>query len=265
MSDKDRNFDDLAQRFSDKVYGGLKGQIRLAVIERDLQALAKLQQAEQPLRILDVGGGLGQISLLLAQAGHQVVFNDVSQVMLNEAKSRAEQAGVADQFTWIVGAYQQLSVAELGQFDVVLNHAVLEWVETPQRLIQQLADFCLDDGYLSLCFYNPAAKIYRNLIGGNFKLLNQAQAYQSNPGSLTPNNPCSVEQVQAWLAESGFDIETMHVSGLRVFHDYVVNKRGGHQHPEQVLAMEMQYAQHPQFKWLGRYLHCLVSKTPQAR
>ena len=32
----DRNFDDLAPRFQRKVYGGIKGQIRLAVLEKDL-------------------------------------------------------------------------------------------------------------------------------------------------------------------------------------------------------------------------------------
>jgi len=34
----DRNFDDLAQKFARKVYGELKGDIRLAVIWRDLLA-----------------------------------------------------------------------------------------------------------------------------------------------------------------------------------------------------------------------------------
>ena len=37
MSQHDRNFDDLAERFAKKVYGGLKGDIRLAIIWRDLQ------------------------------------------------------------------------------------------------------------------------------------------------------------------------------------------------------------------------------------
>ena len=32
----DRNFDDLAERFSRKIYGGLKGNIRLAVLTADL-------------------------------------------------------------------------------------------------------------------------------------------------------------------------------------------------------------------------------------
>jgi S-adenosylmethionine-dependent methyltransferase len=39
----DRNFDDLTEKFKRKVYGGLKGEIRLAVIWRDLNQLMALK------------------------------------------------------------------------------------------------------------------------------------------------------------------------------------------------------------------------------
>ena len=112
-------------------------------------------------------------------------------------------------------------------------------------------------GFLSLCFYNPAAKIYRNLIRGNFDWLENQDNYRSNTGSLTPNNPCELAQVRSWLHDQDFNIFSE--SGIRVFHDYVVEQRGGHGSPEAVLAMELAYSDKEPFKWLGRYLHILSS------
>ena len=52
----DRHFDQLATRFAEKIYGGAKGAIRLAVLQADLaEALP-----DRPLRVLDIGGGLGE-------------------------------------------------------------------------------------------------------------------------------------------------------------------------------------------------------------
>jgi S-adenosylmethionine-dependent methyltransferase len=258
---KDRNFDDLAERFSRKIYGGLKGDIRLAVLAADLTPvitqLAHKRQA--PLRILDVGGGLGQLSIEFARQGHQVMVNDVSSVMLGLARKNARDAGVEDSMTWHCGPYQQLSTEWAGQcFDVVLCHALLEWLQDPELLIPALAPLVSPEGCLSLCFYNPASVIYRNLIRGNFNWVKQSHTYTADQGSLTPNNPCSIEQVRAWLAQSGFKIRQE--SGLRVFSDYVQEKRGGNLEPEQVLAMELAYSGQEPYKWMGRYLHVLASK-----
>jgi S-adenosylmethionine-dependent methyltransferase len=139
----------------------------------------------------------------------------------------------------------------------VLCHALLEWLQDPELLIPALDPLVAAEGCLSLCFYNPASVIYRNLIRGNFNWVRQSHTYTADQGSLTPNNPCSIEQVRAWLAQSGFKIRQE--SGLRVFSDYVQEKRGGNLEPEQVLAMELAYYGQEPYKWMGRYLHVLAS------
>ena len=55
----DKNFDDLAQHFQRKIYDGPKGQIRIAVLLRDLEENGVL--AQDPVAVLDVGGGLAYI------------------------------------------------------------------------------------------------------------------------------------------------------------------------------------------------------------
>ena len=89
----DRNFDDLAERFQRKIYAGLKGEIRLAVLWRDLDQLV-LTSAASPLRILDIGAGFSQIAIRLAKLGHQVVVNDLSEKMLEMARERAQPSAI---------------------------------------------------------------------------------------------------------------------------------------------------------------------------
>lgn len=96
----DRNFDDLTEKFSRKVYGGLKGDVRLAVIWRDLLSVMPAINSSQPIRVLDVGGGLGQMSVRLAELGHHVTYNDVSLNMSAVAKQSANKAGV--EFNYLV-------------------------------------------------------------------------------------------------------------------------------------------------------------------
>ncbi|EVT87941.1 hypothetical protein Z046_27125 [Pseudomonas aeruginosa VRFPA09] len=74
----DRHFDELATRFAEKIYGGAKGAIRLAVLQADLaEALP-----ERPLRVLDIGAGLGHMSLWLAARVQ------VSAFLRNELRTR---------------------------------------------------------------------------------------------------------------------------------------------------------------------------------
>ena len=54
----DRHFDQLATRFAEKIYGGAKGAIRLAVLQADLAETLP----DRPLRVLDIGAGLGHMS-----------------------------------------------------------------------------------------------------------------------------------------------------------------------------------------------------------
>ena len=135
---RDRNFDDLSEKFSRKVYGGLKGDIRLAVIWRDLLAVLPLLESQAPLRILDIGGGLGQLTVALAKLGHQVVYCDLSEQMLEAAQKLAVEAAVLDKIIWHQQPYQALEGEDLGQFDLVMCHAVMEWLAEPEALIERL-------------------------------------------------------------------------------------------------------------------------------
>lgn len=259
----DRSFDAIADHFEKKVYGGLKGEIRLAVLRRDIfEYSAQMSEAlGRPLRILDVGAGLAQIAIELAAQGHSVVINDISENMLEKAKANAEQIDQELDITWYVCPYQALAkklVKEVDKFDLIMSHALLEWLAEPAAVMDFFDQYLTDDGALSLCFYNPASFDYRNLIMGNFNLLDNTDYRADNKKSLTPNHPVAKEEVESWL--KAHDYQTVRSSGLRVFHDYAPLKRGGHNDPDAVIRMELRYSQLEPYKWLGRYLHILAKR-----
>ena len=262
MMNQDRNFDDISAHFEKKIYGGLKGQIRLAVLRHDIFGWVKSWQQthNRPLRVLDVGAGLAQISIELAKDGHDVTINDISANMLEIAKQNAGEA--AQNITWHTCPYQQLDDKLTGKYDLILCHAVLEWLAEPKLIMDFFDRWLVDDraekGVLSLCFYNPASFVYRNLVMGNFNLLHNKD-FKADNGSLTPNHPVAKDEVLAWINDHYYQI--LHTSGLRVFHDYSPLKRGGHTNPQAVIDMEVAYSGQDPYKWLGRYLHFLVSKA----
>ena len=271
----DRSFEPIADHFEKKVYGGLKGEIRLAVLRRDIFAYVNehSRRLGRPLRILDVGAGLAQIAIELAAQGHTLVINDISAAMLDKAQTHAAalETGIKTKLdiSWLVCPYQELasklatdSTSENSdtKFDLILCHALLEWLAKPAEVMRFFDTQLRPQGALSLCFYNPASFDYRNLIMGNFNLLDkqlEGNYAADNKKSLTPNHPVARQEVEAWLQQHHYKVVLE--SGLRVFHDYAPLKRGGHNDPEAVIKMELRYSQLEPYKWLGRYLHILAT------
>ena len=259
----DRSFDAIADHFEKKVYGGLKGDIRLAVLRRDIVAYCTQmsQMLGRPLRILDVGAGLAQIAIELAIQGHTLVINDISANMLEKAQANAESVEKDLDIRWYICPYQALEeklASNTEKFDLIMCHALLEWLAEPAAVMNFFDKHLSANGALSLCFYNPASFDYRNLIMGNFNLLDNSEYKADNEKSLTPNHPVAKEEVESWLR--AHEYQTILASGLRVFHDYAPLKRGGHNDPDAVIRMELRYSQLEPYKWLGRYLHILATR-----
>lgn len=266
---QDRNFDDLAAKFARKIYGSQKGQVRQAVIWRDLIAAgsrlqidleAVVDSGSRPLRVLDLGGGLGQFSIRLAALGHTVTYNDISTRMVDEAQRQAKLAGCFEAIAWQPGSYQSI-VAQAGicqhRYDLILAHAMIEWLAEPHQLIADLSPLLSSGGLLSLSYYNRHGWEYRNLLRGNFNLLERP--YQNQQGSLTPLHAFTYEQIAQWLTAAGLSVSSS--SGIRVFCDYTSEQRGGLTNPEAVVAKELECSTQQPFKWLGRYIHLLAGSA----
>ena len=263
----DRNFDDLAHRFKRNVYDRLKGQIRLAVLKRDLgesipgfgglgdtpEVVGERSRAE--LQVLDAGGGQGQLAVELARLGHNVDLCDISANMLELARDLF--ASQSQRGNFIHDSIQNHCQRHPEGYDVVLCHAVLEWVAQPQALLEALLLALKPGGYLSLTFYNVNGIVMKNLLRANFsKIINGD--YRGYRGSLTPTWPRHIDEVRGWLAR--FELAPICHSGIRCFHDYILEPEHRLVNPQQQLDLELKLSREEPFRSLGRYIHLLVRK-----
>ena len=252
----DRNFDDLTDRFAKNIYGSAKGEVRLAIVwEHLLETLPQLTEGK-PLRILDAGCGLGQFGLKLAKLGYELVLNDLSEKMVAETKMLFENEDCEAIF--LHKPVQELSSKELGTFDLVLFHAVLEWVAEPEKTLHHVSSLIKPGGHLSLMFYNRDALVFRNLIRGNWHKAESANL-QGDEGGLTPYHPLSLTDVQGWLDHWKF--KTLSRAGVRVVYDYMERRIRDKRPIEEIVRIELKYAKHEPYLHLGRYLHLISKKS----
>lgn len=245
----DRHFSGDAERFASNIYATLKGQIRLAVLQADLQSLG---HTLPPGHVLDAGAGLGHASELFVRAGHQVVHAEPASDMREAARARHQAAGLAHGYQYRDWTIQQLPE---GQYPVVLCHAVLEWLADPAEALHRLVAQVAPGGWLSLMYYSRQAKVMANLVYGNFPYLERGLAAPKKV-RFSPQQPLAPEQVNAWLAQEPLTL--MVHSGVRCIHDFL-------RHPERVNAeelvrMELAYRRQEPYRQLGRYQHLLLRK-----
>lgn len=247
----DRSFDGIAAKFQHNIYNSTKGKLRQAVLLRDL---AQLSVLAQPIQILDVGAGQGQLALALAAQGHNVHLTDISVDMLQIAKQQAMQQNLTNV------SFEQIGLAELAmshqkRYSLVLCHAMLEWLADPEQAIAQLKRMLAPGGIVSLMFYNKDAKRFGNILFGNFDYV-AADFQVKKKVSLNPQQPLIPADVALWCQQAGFSI--LQKTGVRCFHDYLRDRDLQQSHFEQLLALELQYNRTEPYASLGRYQHLLL-------
>lgn len=248
----DRYFDQMGAHFARKIYASPKGSIRLAVLTRDLREwLPDIQTPEQSLRILDVGAGLGHISEWLISKGHRLTLCEPSLDMLEAARQHLDTLPSAYPVEYLNLPLQALP--ERGeQYDLVICHAVLEWLDDPASALLALRQLCLPEGALSLAFYNRDALVYKNLIKGQFRKL-EKNRLAGTKRSLTPQQPLDPREVRRWITSAGWRCHAD--SGIRVFYDYMPGEFQPTTATEPLIEQELLYSRHPAYRHLGRYLH----------
>ena len=251
----DRNFDDFVTRFERNIYDSPKGQIRLQLLLEDLQNSVP-GYGTGGLHILDAGCGSAMASSRIAALGHSLVLCDTSAAMLDQARARL--GAVANSRA----VFHHLPLQHLGtalntQFDMVMAHAVLEWLADSRAGFDSLLPLVKPGGYLSLLVYNRHSLVYRHLIAGNYRRLNNRDVAGFG-GTLTPTNPLDPYQVEAWIAQAGLTITCQ--TGMRCFYDYLTPQVKRERTMEEILQMEARYGRQKPFLYVARYIHYLCQR-----
>lgn len=249
---EDRNFDQLVDKFEQRVYDTVKGEWRLKLLQEDLQPIRE----SNSLDVWDAGCGFAQISQWLAQAGHKITLCDLSQQMLTRAQSHFADANLSGRF--IKGSAQEVA-STLEDFDLVLFHAVLEWLAQPKETLKVVANKVRPAGYFSLLFYNRNSVVIHNTLKGGWRLPNLLNDdYIGKGKKLTPPNPQIPEEVCEWLQQWGFEVEVH--TGIRVFHDYLTSEVIEQTQLDDLFALEYRYCRQPTYRNMARYIHILAKR-----
>ncbi|MBF7072701.1 methyltransferase [Glaciecola sp. MH2013] len=248
---RDTLFDGIANKFDANIYGTTKGQIRHLLL---LHYLSPFLNSDRALHVLDAGGGTGMMSLPFCEKAHDVTLCDGSQDILKIAAKRLARFDNKKLLHCDISNLNKDS-----SFDLVLCHAVLEWVQEPFRLIDDLMLHVKNAGHLSLSFFNKDAALFNNAIWGNFDYIDNGLNVR-NQVRLNPHNAQKPAEVLAYISNNYPNSVITHKAGIRCFHDYMQDKTKQNDEFERLLALEKAHGATEPFMWLGKYFHILIRK-----
>ncbi|MGS0693314.1 tRNA uridine 5-oxyacetic acid(34) methyltransferase CmoM [Shewanella sp. 0m-4] len=260
---EDRNFDDLAHKFAASIYGTAKGEIRQTVVWQDIEQILlmlsndKSANTASELSVLDAGGGLAQLSQKIAALGHNVSLCDLSSEMLTLAKQDISGNQLLDKYQFIHSPVQNIAEHLQTPVDLILFHAVMEWLAEPIQALSTLCEQVKPGGIISVMFYNYNGLLFKNLICGNLNHIEKGMPHRKR-FKLQPQQGIKPELVYGCLEQAGFNI--LGKTGVRTFHDYMQNHDMGDFSFEQIVAMEQKLCRQEPFLSLGRYIHVYAQK-----
>lgn len=245
---RDQNFDAIADKFEKNIYGTSKGRLRHELLQYHLSKNIDFSTLSTAL---DAGGGTGEISRVLLQSGVSVTLSDISNETLTIAKQKcAESSALSVIHSDILGLPDC-------EYDLVICHAVLEWLNDPYVNVRKLISMTKIGGYFSLTFFNKDAQMLGNLLYGNFDYVKQGMKVK-NQVRLSPNKPLQPKAVIDFLQAQPVSITSM--AGIRCFHDYLKDPAMQQSHYEQLKEAEMAFGDKEPYMWLGKYFHILMRR-----
>ncbi len=255
---QDKDFDGISNAFERTIYGSTKGFIRSRVIWEDMTAQVP-GLAEGRLTILDAGGGSGHLAAQMAKVGNSVLLCDPSQEMLDLARQTAQKTEITGELS-----FEQATIGDLGnrcgqQFQLVVCHAVLEWLGKPEDAFNHLVGLMVPSGHLSLMFYNFNASLFKRAIRGQF-----SEALREIDLPAAPRRdgavPIREQDVCRWVRAVGLLVQ--HRAGIRVFHDHIRDQLGESE-LKGLLELELECRTKEPFASLAQHIHLVCRRQLQ--
>ena len=204
--------------------------------------------------MLDAGGGLAQISQKLAKLGHRITLCDISSEMLQLARQEIEKNGLLEQYRLVHSPVQSIGKHLQESVDVLMFHAVMEWLVDPQAALQYLLNKVKPGGAASIMFYNHHGLVYKNVVCGNIPHVLDGMPHRKR-FKLQPKRGLKPEDVYQWIETSGFEI--CGKAGIRCFSDYIGNREYmGDFQPQDVGRLKESYVvRNLIYQWVATYTY----------
>ena len=195
-----------------------------------------------------------------AKLGTDCTVVDISREMLRHGQATwvEEQHQSTDEWGAIDWKHQSIQHTR-GTYPLVCCHALLEWVEEPETVLNSVCDRVSENGVLSLMVFNEVALIWKNVLFGRVEKVLEGRLHGFG-NSLTPKHAFTIAQVTEALNKRGFQIDS--VSGVRIFHDFLAPqvREKLWSDSETYLELELKYSKEPIHQQMGRYIHFMCHR-----
>lgn len=259
----ENQFDAGAQAWADYNQRAL-GRIRQEVTWHNLVPyLPAIADPEEPPRVLDAGGGSGELALRLVRHGYRVWLLDYARAMLDQA-CRAAQALPEPLRARLT--LSQMSVDEApaafapSTLDAIACHTLIEYLPEPRAALATLSGLVRPGGVLSVSFVNRHAEVLRQVWSrhdpaGALARLEHGSFCATLFG--VQGTAYTAEEVSAWLEDLG--LEVMATCGVRAFADQVPAERlDDPEFFDALLRLEQVAATRSPYKLTARYVHLIA-------
>jgi S-adenosylmethionine-dependent methyltransferase len=265
MEDTKARFDAGARAWADYNQEPL-GRIRREVTWHNLAPhLPDVTAVEPPPRVLDVGGGSGELALRLARDGYRVWLVDYAPAMLDQARQAAQDLSAQARARLTLCPMEADDAAHAfapGFFDAITCHTLIEYLPHPQATLRILGGLLREGGLLSVSFVNRHAEVLRQVWSRSDP---EAALAGLEHGSFCATlfdisaTAYTSEEVTAWLENLGLTVTV--TCGVRAFADYVPRQRlDDPRFCDALLRLEMAAAALSPYHLLARYAHLIAHK-----
>lgn len=217
------------------------------------------------MRILDAGGGNGLDSIPFATQGHFVDLVDYSREMLADAQNQALQVNAQARVATHLADVRNISnLFPPSQYDLILCHNVLQYMDDVPALMNALAGLLKPDGILSVVSINRYSTPYHAaFLDGN---LTEAMALLDARTSKAKIFDAkmvsySVDEISELMKNAGMVVEKDY--GIRCICDYWGDneRKSDPAIFEQIEHLEFALTELYPYKLLARYFQIVARKV----
>lgn len=237
--------------------GMVRDAVRQELVSRQISS--HLSALHGPLRVLDAGCGQGTQAVALARLGHEVVGIDLSDTLLETARSAAadESHEVQQRLKFEVGDLLALAEEHAESYDLVCCHGVAMYLPSLEDTVRALAGATHRGGLVSLLTRNRAGIAMRAGVTGRWTeaiAAFDARTYDNRLG-IEAARADEPGEVQVALHRAG--ATTVAWYGVRLFTDHWGQERPGSNFPD-ILAAEEVAGRRDPFRSVAALTHTIA-------
>lgn len=232
------------------------GRLRYMLAQQNIQ---KMHSLSRPLRVLDAAGGNGVNTEHYLREGHSATLFDSDPAMLEQARRRL--GGLLEKCQIVEGRLEEIvDLIPARQFDLILFHHVLEYLQDGLRIFKALHKLASPAGELSLITLNPVSEVIRAVIFRQDPALAHSKLTDSNYDArwFGQASLYSLEQVVAGAEDAGWRLRDFRA--IRVFSDYLPEQEVTGDRERELFNLEEKLAGLEPYRRIGRYTQFCFEK-----